>query len=137
MNRIRGFTLLEILIVVVIVGILASLAIPQYQKSVEKAKGSEAIANLNILRGAELRYWGEYNYETNDMDALDVENPNDNAKYFEYGETGQIGIIDTGISPNDGNFTITATRNSGLLYNGSYIEINQDGNFSGDWPFLP
>lgn len=130
MKKIKGFTLLEILIVVVIVSILASLAIPRYQKSVEHAKGSEAIANLNILRGAELRYFGEYDVETNNLINLDVENPNFNAKYF------SSYSLNIGPSISDGNFTITATRNSGI-YNNSWISLNQNGIYSGNWPFIP
>lgn len=131
MKEIRGFTLLEILIVVVILGILASLAIPRYQVSVEKAKGSEAVANINILRGAELRYYTEYDWETNVLTDLDVESPQSNPRrYFNYS-------IQRGAILDDANFTITATRAGGMLYNGYTIIIDQDGAYSGTWPFLP
>jgi prepilin-type N-terminal cleavage/methylation domain-containing protein len=40
-NR-KGFTLIELMIVVVIIGILAALAIPRFMKSTSKAKQSEA-----------------------------------------------------------------------------------------------
>jgi len=60
----RSFTLIELLVVVVILGILASLAIPQYTKAVERAKGKEAIANLKLIKAAEEIWLMEYNTYT-------------------------------------------------------------------------
>ena len=55
-NRIlEGFTLVEILIVVVIIGILATVAIPTYFKYVERGYASDAKIQIkNILQNAEL-----------------------------------------------------------------------------------
>ncbi|MDR0646620.1 MAG: prepilin-type N-terminal cleavage/methylation domain-containing protein [Elusimicrobiota bacterium] len=53
----KAFTLIEMLVVVVIIGILATIALPQYQKAVEKARAAEALINLKALREA----WGRYN----------------------------------------------------------------------------
>ena len=45
----RAFTLMEVLIVIVIMGVLAGLAVPNYFKTVEKARSSEAAANLKTI----------------------------------------------------------------------------------------
>ncbi len=53
-NKRRGFTLLEILIVVLIIGVLAVFVIPRMFRQVEKAKQVEAITRLGAIRSSEL-----------------------------------------------------------------------------------
>lgn len=51
-----GFTLVELMIVVSILGILAAIAMPEFQNYQQKAKEAQAKANLKILREAIERY---------------------------------------------------------------------------------
>ena len=52
----KAFTLVELIIVVIIIGILASIAIPQFNKTMERSRIAEASAVLGAIRGAQLRY---------------------------------------------------------------------------------
>ena len=58
-KRSKGFTLIELMIVVAIIAILAAIAIPQYKKFQLKAKTSEAKTNLGAIRTAEEAYAAE------------------------------------------------------------------------------
>ena len=57
----KGFTLIELMIVVAIIGILAAIAIPNFLKFQAKSKQSEAKSNLGAIFTGELSYFGENN----------------------------------------------------------------------------
>ncbi len=68
-----GFTLLELLIVVLIIGILASIALPRYQIAVDKAKFVQLKIAANALKNAEIRYMLDNDERTLDLSVLDIE----------------------------------------------------------------
>lgn len=65
-----GFSLIELMIVVVIIGILSTIAVPQYQNFQKKAKQSEAKANLGGLYTTLRTFQAEWNQFYGDFRAL-------------------------------------------------------------------
>lgn len=64
MNGKRGFTLVELMVVILIVGILAAVAIPLMQGRIDKAKWSEANATAGTIRTAIRAYAAETSLAT-------------------------------------------------------------------------
>jgi type IV pilus assembly protein PilE len=60
-SRVAGFTLIELMIVVVIIAILASIAVPAYTSSVRKSRRTEAKTALADLAAREERYFATQN----------------------------------------------------------------------------
>lgn len=53
----KGFTLIELMIVVVIIGVLAAIAYPSYRDSVNRTQRADALATLSRLAGAQERFY--------------------------------------------------------------------------------
>lgn len=105
-NNKSGFTLLEIIIVIIIIGVLASLALPRFFSTVEYSKGAEAMVSISAIRQSVERCYLMRNAFTNcnAFTAMDIEDPGlaPNA-HFTYTFVP---------APGPNSYTITATRNS-------------------------
>lgn len=123
----KGFTFLEILVVIIIIGVLATLGFNQYTRMMEKSRTAEAKTILSQLRGAQLTHLqDESSYGV--LADLSVEVPSTCAgqasHYFQY-------------SCNAGNGSCIATRCTGI--NGKqpgalasyWIRLFPDGTWDG------
>lgn len=74
-NLSRGFTLIEVLVVVLIIGILTSVALPQYQKAVVKARVFKLMPLIRAIDSAQQVYYSTYMRYAEKFDDLDITMP--------------------------------------------------------------
>ena len=118
-----GFTLIEMMITVAIIGILAAIALPSYQDYVRKGKAAEATSTLAGLRVQMEQYFQDYRtYEDVDGKTAPCAPPTNSAKYFTYSCSSQkpttytitaAGVAGQGM----GNFSFTIDQNNGKTSN--------------------
>jgi prepilin-type N-terminal cleavage/methylation domain-containing protein len=122
----KAFTLIELLIVIIVIGILAGLGLPQYLKTKERALDDEATVNLKIIQAAEKIYHmetGVYQACANNAclnNNLKLSLPQGSARNWRY--------------YTDAAGTAAAERLSGTPRTW-FLEINGNTPYLGDQPF--
>lgn len=95
----KGFTLIELMIVVVIIGILAAIAIPKFNAVSVKAKQAEAgpiLKQICSLQGTQFQETGAYAANVGALTGYTVPT----AKYFDFTTTVAAGVATATATPN-------------------------------------
>jgi type IV pilus assembly protein PilA len=114
-----GFSLVELAVVVVIIGVLAAFAVPRFRASVERSKAAEAFNYLSAVQAAQERYHARQSTYADDLSVLDIKLTA--PKYFSVGtpapgESGDIQdswtltLTRSGASAGYGEYTVTFTE---------------------------
>lgn len=118
----KGFTLVELVVVVVIIGILAAVAVPLYNAQTKKARLGKIKSELGSLRDAVEAYYAQEGVLPADGDA------------------GKAALVTEGLIPSGSYEDYTYTRESDTTYTISYdgdyepasgSSVDETGSFSG------
>jgi general secretion pathway protein G len=116
----KGFTFIEVMIVIITIGVLASMVIPRYSGQNERAIVEEAVAMLGAIRNAEVAYQLENSAYTTSLASLDTDTSGSTKFTYTVDSAG----------------TGTATR-TGSSYSGKTIILSATGVWSGDHAYRP
>jgi type IV pilus assembly protein PilA len=123
----KGFTLVELAVVIVIIGVLAAFGVPQFLKSVERSKAAESFNYLSAVRAAQERYLaknGMYYSHTSAPSGEVLDITQTAPKYFD----GSISdITEQHSSAGHPTWSLTLTRKSSSSYGTYTVAFTQDG----------
>jgi prepilin-type N-terminal cleavage/methylation domain-containing protein len=111
-----GFTLVELAVVIVIIGVLAAFAVPRFRASVERSKATEAFNYLSAIQAAQERYHAREGIYASTLTDLNVQLSA--PKYFTVGDVQgdnfetawSLTLTRTGNAAGYGEYTVTFTQ---------------------------
>lgn len=126
MTKYKAFTLIEIMTVVIIISILATLAVPPFVKTIEVSKGRLAKTNLKLIYSAEKIYRNEHDtYYPNPAGPADLTGINQNLG-LSLSTAAESPFNYTVTTTSERDFIATATRTSGKYKDIWIITIDQN-----------
>ena len=112
----KGFTLVELSVVIVIIGVLAAFGVPKFRNAVERSKAGESFNYLSAIRSAQERYHSKQGTYTATLADLDMQVPT--PKYFSVGA----------VTADETNWSLALTRTGNSAGYGAYtVVFTQDG----------
>jgi type IV pilus assembly protein PilA len=118
----KGFTLVELAVVIVIIGVLAAFGVPKFLNSVERSKAAEAFGYLSAIREANERYIAQQGVYAVDQASWDV--TMQPPKYFAVSTYSAV----QGNATTPSTWTMTLTRDVTSSSKGAYtVTFTQDG----------
>jgi prepilin-type N-terminal cleavage/methylation domain-containing protein len=109
-----GFTLVELAVVIVIIGVLAAFAVPRFRASVERSKAAESFNYLASVQAAQERYHARQSTYATNLTDLDIQMTA--PKYFTVPETFTAGAT----GDLEDSWTLTLTRSGATAGYGEY-----------------
>ena len=126
----RGFTLVELAVVIVIIGVLASFGVPRFLKSVERSKAAEAFNYLSAVRSAQERYQSMNGTYAGAAADLDISFPT--PKYFDLADP-----VAGGSASLEDSWSVTLTRAGAASGYGAYTVIFTESGFDATNSTIP
>ena len=115
----KGFSLVELAVVVIIIGVLAAFGVPRMLKSVERSKAAEAFKYLAAVRAAQERYQARQGTYAANLADLDMEQTA--PKYFSVPLAPEV-VAGATLSIED-SWSLTLTRQGASAGYGAYTVV--------------